>query len=76
MIKLQGSPDRKALSTLCNNVSNIPVSPTANLKLLTKVASELVSPVRVKATPIRDVHLREADPKTRKDKSLGILCDR
>lgn len=75
MNKFQGSPDRKALTTLCNNVSNLPVSPTANLKLLTKVASELVTPVSVKL-PNRDVRLREADPKTRKDKSLGILCDR
>lgn len=67
------SPDRKALGTLCNN---IPVSPTANLKLLTKVASELVSPVRSVKAVVQNANTKETDPRTRKDKSLGILCDR
>ncbi|KAE8748764.1 hypothetical protein FOCC_FOCC004567 [Frankliniella occidentalis] len=67
------SPDRKALGTLCNN---IPVSPTANLKLLTKVASELVSPVRSVKAVVKNANTKETDPRTRKDKSLGILCDR
>ncbi|KAK3927206.1 Transcription factor E2F8 [Frankliniella fusca] len=67
------SPERKALSTLCNN---IPISPTANLKLLTKVASELVSPVPHVETAIKSTNSKETSSRTRKDKSLGILCDK
>lgn len=74
-MKPQYSPDRRALSTISNN-SNIPVSPTANLKLLTKVASELMSPVLNVKVPNRNAHPKDNDSKTRKEKSLGILCDR
>lgn len=72
----QSSPDRRALSTLWDNTSNVPVSPTANLKLLTKVASELATPVPNLKANNRNAKAKETDSKTRKEKSLGILCDR
>lgn len=94
IINQNKSPGRKILGEInhsgrCVEGAN-PLSPTANLKLLTKVASNLES----KATTDVDFN-REGDPKlkkhlplqsvkqqpdenlkSRKDKSLGSLCNR
>ncbi|XP_066992624.2 transcription factor E2F8 [Anabrus simplex] len=84
-IELRASPGRRPLSDL--NASNDPLSPTANLKLLTKVASNFEKQhigniVQKSLTngPLLKEYIEigstNGGPKSRKDKSLSLLCDR
>ena len=82
--KLRRTPERKVLGDLGNTKAE-PVSPTANLRLLTSLASNLKNAVdpgdRGKPiaggndTPIAG-NADNSKLLPRKQKSLGLLCDK
>lgn len=90
-IKAYTSPAKRKVLADINNTGGSPISPTANLKLLTKVASQVDSIENVYSIK----ELAKTPPKTksnkcesllvnpflqgktlRKYKSLGFLCDK
>lgn len=83
-IGIRQTPERKVLGDLGNTKAE-PVSPTANLRLLTSLASNLVSlgdcggptkkAFKGNRTPI-DRSNDDSKLLPRKQKSLGLLCDK
>lgn len=82
--KIKESPDRRVLCEL-SNVKTEPVSPTANLRLLTTLASSLKSAPQPNnhSRIIKKTHSlsreQDVDPLKllpRKEKSLGLLCNK
>ncbi|XP_046486173.1 transcription factor E2F8-like [Neodiprion pinetum] len=76
------SPDRRVLREL-SNVKSEPVSPTANLRLLTTLASSLKSAPHNQSKIVRRTWTVSRDGDTdplkllpRKEKSLGLLCNK
>lgn len=89
--KAYTSPAKRKVLADINNTGDSPISPTANLKLLTKVASQVDSienvycinelvktPPKIKSSKVESLLVNPfLQGKTlRKYKSLGFLCDK